>query len=298
MTRPLDPKLARQQLGQALRAVRNTAGINMTDAAGRVHREQTWLSKVERGITRISPGEVEILLGFYRTDAPVAAQILQLASQAGPARQSAMYREFTEVIASDFDLLLRLEAGADTIRTFECHLIPALAQTEDFTRAIVRAQRPDDPEEVEQLVALRMRRQEILTGPGAPSVTCIVSEAALLQEVGGPEVMAAQLQHMVALVDKGLMEIRVLPFSAGAHAATNGSFVIFTMAPPLPFVTDGPDVVAYQDGLLGCVYHRAKDQTVAFEGLWHDLDDKSLSPEESKIRMIKISRGFTSPSSI
>lgn len=280
--RPLDPLVARQRLGLALKSLREAArpAITLQVASERVGRKHSWLSLVEQGKTLIRPGEVEVLLGFYRAKARVSAEIMDLARMAGSTRQSTMYRDFGDVIDSGFDTLLRLEAHADVIRTFECQAIPALLQTKEYASAVAAALRPDEPDEVTQRANLRMQRQGILDAESPPRVECVIAEGALLQEVGGRAVMADQIRHILDRATSGVT-VRVLPHSAGAYAAMNGAFVLLTL-PPLPaFIADGPEIVAYQDTLLGCVYHREPRQVGEFEHLWRDLVAKSLDESKS-----------------
>lgn len=86
--------------------------------------------------------------------------------------------------------LFELEGRATQIRSYESYLIPGILQTEAYTRAVVGAARPAlTVEEVEQAIALRMTRQEILDRADPPQIWVIIDEAALRREVGGPCVM-------------------------------------------------------------------------------------------------------------
>ncbi len=51
-------------------------------------------------------------------------------------------------------------------------------------------------------------------------------EAALLREVGGPEVMREQLRHLVENAQVGTITLQVLPLVAGSHSALEGSFIL------------------------------------------------------------------------
>ena len=64
-----------------------------------------------------------------------------------------------------------------------------------------------------------MARQRRLDGEHPLRLTTVISEGALRQQVGGPEVMRAQLDHLDRLLTERpeQIEIRVMPFAAGAH---------------------------------------------------------------------------------
>lgn len=75
-----------------------------------------------------------------------------------------------------------------------------------------------------------MARQARLDGNNPIRISTVLSEAALRQQVGGPTVMRAQLDHLVRLTTERpeQIEIRVMPFTAGAHPAFGGPFEILS----------------------------------------------------------------------
>jgi hypothetical protein len=80
-------------------------------------------------------------------------------------------------------------------------------------------------EEVENRVAARMQRQQVLEG-GQLRLWLVVDEAALRRSVGNAAVLKAQLEHMQQVAKKPNVTLQVLPFEAGPHPALLGSFVI------------------------------------------------------------------------
>src|SRR5918999_5811192 len=84
-----------------------------------------------------------------------------------------------------------LEAEATSIRTFVLALIPGLLQTEAYAREVFRFGRL--PEKADQLLAARMKRQEILARSEPPLLWVVLDEFVLHRMIGGPEVMSAQL---------------------------------------------------------------------------------------------------------
>jgi Domain of unknown function (DUF5753) len=78
--------------------------------------------------------------------------------------------------------------------------------------------------------------------------------------------MRAQLRHLIDISDRQRnVTLQVLPFAAGAHAATSGPFVIITFP-------GAPDLaVVYLEGQTGGIYLDRKDEvaryTLTFEHL-------------------------------
>jgi hypothetical protein len=170
-----------------------------------------------------------------------------------------------------------LEEEASEIRTYEPELIPGLLQTEGYSRAVVLADvevPPDD--EVEQSIAVRMRRQERLQGEDAPKMWVVLNEAALRREVGGPETMREQLRHLIEVSRPNKVVIQVLSYGAGAHPAMDGSFVILRFPEPAD-----PDV-AYVQYRRGSLYLEEPSDVGAYAEVFDHLRARALGPDESR----------------
>ncbi|MEN3613332.1 helix-turn-helix transcriptional regulator [Plantactinospora sp. ZYX-F-223] len=173
-----------------------------------------------------------------------------------------------------------VEQEATGIRCFQLSVIPGLLQTEGYARALLASGGLLTADQVEQQVAARLARQEILTRPDPPLFTAVIDERVLHQPVGGAEVMRDQLRHIVKLcAEQPRVRIQIVPTSAGAYAGLNGPFVIATLP-------DGDDVVVYlDDQLQGRFIERAED-VKAIQKLWDSIRSEALSHQQS-IEMIR-----------
>jgi hypothetical protein len=81
-------------------------------------------------------------------------------------------------------------------------------------------------EEIERLVDIRMKRQEILNRAKPPHLWAILDESVIRRVVGSRDVMCDQLGRLLDLTESPEITIQVLPFAEGAHSAAMGSFVI------------------------------------------------------------------------
>ncbi len=63
-------------------------------------------------------------------------------------------------------------------------------------------------------------------------VSVVVDEAALLCQVGGPDVMQQQREHLRVLARKANVVMRVLTLDSGARAATRGAFTLLEFNDP------------------------------------------------------------------
>ncbi|MEV7468591.1 helix-turn-helix transcriptional regulator [Streptomyces kronopolitis] len=131
-----------------------------------------------------------------------------------------------------------LERLATRICEFESLLVPGLLQTGAYTRAVTLANNPIAPDEyIADRVRARLDRTAILNDATRPSYWAVLHEAALRVPVGGPGVMAEELEHIARLLRERKILVQVLPFAAGAHAQMGKSLKLmeFEDAPPTAY---------------------------------------------------------------
>ncbi len=132
------------------------------------------------------------------------------------------------------------EERADVLRTFQLALIPGLLQIEEYARALF----PDD----EAAVAQRMDRQKILARDHPPMLHVVLDEAVLYRARGGPKVMRAQLEHLIASVGPRL-SVQIVRSEKNPRSA--GTFNIATV--------DGAEVGYVETVVRGIVTSSRED---------------------------------------
>lgn len=112
-----------------------------------------------------------------------------------------------------FRQVAELEARAIEICTFHTHLIHGLLQTKAYARAVLGSL---DQTDLDDRTEVRLARQRIFEKEEPPVFWAVISEAALRQEIGGPEIMRGQLAQLLTFEDNPRINIQVLPFSKPA----------------------------------------------------------------------------------
>ncbi|MGI5443007.1 helix-turn-helix domain-containing protein [Streptomyces shenzhenensis] len=136
-----------------------------------------------------------------------------------------------------FRQVAELEARATEICTFQMGMVHGLLQTPEYVRAVLGAL---DHSDLDDRTAVRLARQRIFERAQSPVFWMVLSEAALHQEIGDPETMRGQLAHLASFENNPRINVQVLPFSAGAHAGSQGSFNVYRFASDPPIVyTEG-----------------------------------------------------------
>jgi transcriptional regulator with XRE-family HTH domain len=217
---------ARRQLGRQLRELREHARMTREDVAVTQLMSRGKLETIESGRKAVKPGDVTELCRLYRAGPDTTEALREMSL----ATDLAAWWQGEDLSGQGFDVYLGLEEAAAECWTYAPALIHGLLQTEDYARVVERTNTlrgvPDAVSE--SYVQVRMRRQRTLFDRSVPlRLHVVLNEAALRTQIGGAQVMDAQLQHLRDLSQRDDMEIRVLPFAAGAHEAVIGGFTIF-----------------------------------------------------------------------
>ncbi|MEU5160261.1 helix-turn-helix transcriptional regulator [Streptomyces sp. NPDC020875] len=174
---------------------------------------------------------------------------------------------------------VELEGQAAAIRMFDSQVIPGLLQTEDYARATLAAMRPD---RLDDLLAARMTRQAIFERDDPPYCWFIVDEQALRREIGGLDVMAAQLEHLLVLGQEPRNVIQIVPREVAAHPGLAGPFTLLSFEQSRDQGSGKPPHdVLYVDGFSQGRTALEREE-VAFAARAYDLlISYALSPEAS-----------------
>ncbi|MBO1416998.1 helix-turn-helix transcriptional regulator [Streptomyces sp. FH025] len=267
-----------RQLGDELRGMRERAGLSTSVVAEALDCTKGKISRIENGRSPVRMPDLTAMLQLYGVDDPaVHERLSELARTANKRRRgSGWWSEYGHVLADTYRDFIALEAVASSVRTFQSQMIPALLQTPDYARALTAASlRWQQPEEVEQFVAVRLMRQQRLTADPPLSLSVVLAEGALRQQVGGAAVMRDQLAHLANSASMPNVTIQVIPFSVGAHASMAGPYVI------LGFPSEAAMDVVLLDNPSGSMWLEGASEVETYLGLWNDVRTKALPPAES-----------------
>ena len=215
------PTARQRELGTRLRGLRNEHSMTVEQVAERLLCSTTKISRLETGARRPSLRDVRDLCELYELDEPTSAELMSLAREARAAGWWAQYDDL------GLDPLIGLEEAATDIICYSMNYIPGLLQTEEYAYGIIRIIAPKmDPQVVHQRTEARLRRQHLLEGENPPRFHVLLDEVVLHRGVGGPAIMAAQLNKILNAARDGKAVVQVIPFSAGAYAAMDGYFML------------------------------------------------------------------------
>ncbi|MYR37837.1 helix-turn-helix domain-containing protein [Streptomyces sp. SID4944] len=204
----------------------------------------------------------------------------------GALRAAAPHLSRKPGLASWFRQWARLEASAISLYTYECRVVPGLLQTEAYARAVSLNVPPlPDPAELEQRIAARLARQELLAVTRKPptSFSFIVEQAVLERCTGGKDVTRELLDHLVELVERNWnVELQVMPTVRVSHAGLDGPIMLAETPENRWF--------AYSEGQQNGRLIASLKEISLLQQRYAKLRSQALTPEES-LGLLKRMRG-------
>ena len=201
--------------GAELRFYRTRANLSQKDLAALVHVSNDVISKIETGERPPAEDFPPRLDAVPELD--TGGALTRLWDHLKKGQKQRLYGWFQE--------WADIEAQATVLRWYEPLVVPGLLQTEDYARAILSARPDGNLADLEEQVAARIARQNILDRTGSPQLWCILDEAVLHRAIGGPKVMRSQLYRLAEVAEHPRTSIQVIRYG-GAHAGLLAHFVI------------------------------------------------------------------------
>lgn len=270
-----------RRLARTLRRWRERAGFSVERAAEELLCGAGTVSRMETGGSA-EPLRVKAALELYGAP-PRLIKDMVVAAKAR-RRRGVLRRPYYDFVSQTFAEYLDLENEASELSCFQIGAVDGLLQTEAYTRALILGSADIvAPEDVEKFLRLRLDRQQRLTGENPVMLRVILAEAALYTEVGGPEVLHDQLSHLIDLADSPNIEIRVLPFKAGAHSALGCNFIVLSF----PSGDDAAEPEAiYTENIVSFVLQDEISEIDRYQSIYHRLWGMSADAEAT-VEMIR-----------
>ncbi|MGC5032986.1 helix-turn-helix domain-containing protein [Micromonospora sp. DT229] len=243
-----------------LRKQRALAGMNQEEFGKRTNYSASTVSAVETGTRPV--------------DLPYARRADEILETGG------LFESLLRTAQQDgqpawFMPWLKAERAAKQLRYFNPTLIPGLFQTENYARAVLRFDDTCPEQEIEQQVAARLERQEILHRERPPQVFAVIDEAALRRTNA---IMAEQLAHLLRMTELPHVHIHIIPARTGLHVGLDGPLL-------LAMLPDGT-WIGHLDSQLGGEAADTDEKVIKLLSKWEGVRTVAL-PEDLSIDLIK-----------
>jgi transcriptional regulator with XRE-family HTH domain len=239
-----------------MRRKREKAGLSMDQVGEQVGYSRQQIGNFEAGEAELPLRLAKGLDGLYRTDGIFEELWGLIEGHVVPV----WFRNFPG-----------LERESVDQRIFEAQVVTGLLQTEDYARAVLTAAGRSGA--LDERVAARMARQEILTGEGHPRLWVVLDEPVIHRVLGGRSVMRDQYDRLLAAAEHPKISIRVMPAACGGHAGLDGSFTVLKLQ-------DGTQVL-WSEVTTGGLAVDARDRVEEAAVRFDLIRDSALTVEDS-----------------
>lgn len=234
MPPPVGPR--RSRLGARLRELRAFRFASGSALARHLGWAQTKVSKLERGAQLPTAADLDAWVTATGVGPDVAAELAELL---GHARLD--YRAWGDSwrraggIADTQDEIAQIDARATRIAEYQPAVVPGIVQTPAYARELLSI--PGGPvalgavaEDVEALVAARVRRQDLLLYDPGKRIQVLMGEAALHTRFGRAEVLLGQLDRLASVAGLATVELGVLRMAGPNPVAGLAGFALLDSA--------------------------------------------------------------------
>lgn len=275
----IGPTARRMILGSQLRRLREEAGITRQQAGYNIRGSESKISRLELGRVGFKERDVTDLLTMYGVDDPTERRaFLDMVKQ---SNEPGWWRRFGDTMPNWFTDLVGLEEAAARIQIWEPIYVSGLLQIEPYARAIFSHGRPEMADErVDQLVALRMRRQKMFSRPDAPRVWMVLDESVLHRPIGGVKVLKQQIEYLLEMSALPHVSVQVLPYTRSGLSAEHAFSLLRFGEPELPNI-------AYVEYLTGAHYIEKREEIEKYSRALDMLAVDSETPERSRALLAK-----------
>ncbi len=180
--------------------------------------------RIESGHSLPSVNDVLGLCWLYEADQPTTRRLTDLVLALGDT-SGGWWEAYGHAVPSPLHLYVGMEQTASSLQIFEPDLVHGLLQTREYALSA-----NFDPENAQVNADLKMARQEaVFSRTDRYAIRIVLGAAALRRQIGGPEVMKAQVDHLLSM-NLPDVQVRVLSDETGMHRAIHGAFNLFDFA--------------------------------------------------------------------
>ena len=292
MTGPSDtPAGARRRVRLAVRRAREDLGYTQSQVAEEMEWSLSKVMRIENGEVTIAPNDLRPLLSYLRIkDRQTVDDLLQAAKVSKQRKQWWDAPELRDGFTPALRQLVQLEPEATAIRYFFPQILPARLQIPAYSRAIVESFGDLAPNVVEARLAIRQRRNEGFSArTERPKSYAILDESVLIRQIGGPGVLAEQLEELLKLIEHQGIRVRVIPLRSDAPVPMLATYEILYL-----HGESEDDAILYResdvlDELVDDADKIRRHRTI-FDRLWTSIHDESASIELIRRHLSELTR--------
>ncbi|USX51137.1 helix-turn-helix transcriptional regulator [Lentzea sp. HUAS12] len=264
-----------REFGDAVRAALSATGMTAREICEKIDWDPGKLSDLVNGKGGSSEVDLAVLLGFCRTPPDEREHLLRIHRQTDTKD---WWQNHADQRPFEMRTFLEHLWKAKEYVCWMPLLVPGLLQLPEYRRPLCIASATFPKDQVEVRLAAHAAMQEVFRQRLA--CTFYIHEQALLLPIGGEDVLRAQLHHLLQMLVRPYIEIRILPTSVGAHAGLSGGFELMRF--------DRFEPVVFLESENANFIIERKDSVDDYEEVLKALDRVALDAGESQRRISEI----------
>ncbi|ALC21655.1 transcriptional regulator with XRE-family HTH domain [Streptomyces pristinaespiralis] len=252
---------AMRMVGRQLARFREAASLTQRELAAEFNLGEETVASIEQGRRPLKPDLAQRFDDRLDTKGALSVAVEHMPE--------------VDLIPAWAEEYMDLEREALALSWYENQVLPGLLQTERYARAVFRTDVPAlSEDEVDRLIAARLARQEVLRRAQPPTISFVVSEAVLIDRLGGDSVRHEALQHVRMCAEVPGFTIQVMPLGRESHAGLSGPFILLE--------TPDHQHLAYAEGQRGSQLISSPDEVSILGRKYAMLRTQALNAEETR----------------
>jgi transcriptional regulator with XRE-family HTH domain len=269
---------SQRRLADELVRLRRRVPLTGKEVVTQLGWSEAKLSRIENSQAKVKPSDLEQFMDLYDVSGSHRADLEALAEESHRTDPlEAVGRDLPEGYAK----ILKAEAEAETIQTWEPQVIPGLLQVEEYTRAVMQlwpVALATPAAAVERRVEGRVFRQRVLTDSYPPELLFVIDESVLARGFAEPSVMRDQMAHLAELSELQNIDLRILPLG-GKQVIGTGAFAYFKYR--IRHGVPLPDAVAVEH-LEGTTFIDSEQDVNTYQIVFNAIRENALNPGASR----------------
>jgi hypothetical protein len=272
------PIVQRLIFGAQMAELREAAGLNVDQAntaIGKALAENKagrgWyrgkLGKVENGDLNLTDAELDVVFGLYGVSGPKSDEARLLAVEARRKLASARVPDHNRKY-------VWFERAADELWQYYASSVPGPLQTAEYALAQMSTSLVIPPVDMLTIAGDRVARGDRFLNDPARKLHVVLEEAAVRRPIGGPEVLAGQLDRLLAFAEAPNVDLRVVPQWSGGHAAVEYTFTLL-------YIARARARIVYVEGLTSADYLARPAHTQTYNLAFESAQRTALSTADT-----------------
>ncbi|TDD87532.1 helix-turn-helix domain-containing protein [Actinomadura rubrisoli] len=205
---------AREALAARLREIRLDSGQSAREVAAACGWHESKCSRVQSGKQALTDSDIKAWCAACGADEQTAAELITASRQLDSA-----YVEWQRMQRGGLkrlqEAVLPLWERTEAFLIYEPGVVPGFFQTHGYACALLDriAEFFSIPGGSEEAAIARVERQRLLYS-GVHRFAVVIEEAVLRTRIGGPDIMAGQLGHLLDVMALPSVSFGIIPFSA------------------------------------------------------------------------------------